>query len=67
MTGGEVIADGEAKKILTDTTLTLSASIVPPQITQIFLGLSDFGVPSDVIDVSEAKRILMGYLRGAGY
>ncbi len=66
MSQGKVIADGEAKKILTDTTLTLSASIVPPQITQIFLGLSEFGLPSDVIDVSEAGRILEDYLRGAG-
>ena len=66
MSEGKVIADGEAKKILTDTTLTLSASIVPPQITQIFLGLSEYGLPSDVIDVSEAERILSDYLRGAG-
>jgi len=65
MTDGKVVADGEAKKILTDTTLTLKASIVPPQITQIFHGLKDFGLPSDVIDVSEAKKILLGYLEEA--
>jgi energy-coupling factor transport system ATP-binding protein len=64
MTDGQVIADGEAKKILTDTTLALRASIVPPQITQIFLGLGEFGLPTDVIDVSEAKRILLDYLEG---
>jgi len=64
MTGGEIVADGEARKLLTDTGLTLRASIVPPQITQIFLGLKDFGLPSDVIDVSEAKRLLLDYLRG---
>jgi len=64
MTGGEIVADGEAKKILTDTALTLRASIVPPQVTRIFLGLKDFGLPSDVIDVSEAKRLLVDYLRG---
>jgi len=65
MTAGKVVADGEAKKILTDTVLTLTASIVPPQITQIFLHLKDFGLPSDVIDVSEAKRILLDYLEEA--
>jgi len=65
MTAGKVVADGEAKKILTETTLTLAASIVPPQITQIFLGLKDFGLPSDVIDVYEAKRILLDYLEVA--
>ena len=64
MTDGQVIADGEAKKILTDTTLALKASIVPPQIAQIFLGLGEFGLPTDVIDVSEAKRILLDYLEG---
>jgi len=64
MTDGKVIADGEAKRILTDTTLALEASIVPPQITQIFLGLGEFGLPTDVIDVSEAKRILLEYLEG---
>jgi len=62
MTEGKIVADGEAKKILTDITLTLTASIVPPQITQIFLGLTDLGLPSDVIDVSEARRILLEYL-----
>jgi len=64
MTDGRVIADGEAKRILTDTTLALKASIVPPQITQIFLGLGEFGLPTDVIGVSEAKRILLDYLEG---
>lgn len=62
MTGGQVIADGDAKSILTNTTLALTASIVPPQITQIFLGLSELGLPSDVIDVPEAKRVLKDYL-----
>jgi len=65
MTGGKVVADGEAKRILTDTTLALTASIVPPQITQIFLGLGELGLPSDVIDVSEAKRVLLDYLEAA--
>jgi len=64
MTDGRVLADGEAKRILTNTTLALEASIVPPQITQIFLGLGEFGLPTDVIDVSEAKRILLDYLEG---
>jgi len=64
MSEGKIVAEGEAKKTLTDTTLTLAASIVPPQITQIFLGLTDFGLPIDVIDVSEAKRILLDYFEG---
>jgi energy-coupling factor transport system ATP-binding protein len=59
MTQGQIVADGEAKKILTDPELALKASIVPPQITQVFLGLARFRLPKDVIDVSEAKKILL--------
>jgi len=65
MREGRIIADGEAKRILTDTTLALEASIVPPQIAQIFHGLTFLGLPSDVIDVSEAKKILVEYFRGS--
>jgi energy-coupling factor transport system ATP-binding protein len=59
MKEGKIIADGEARRILPNTTLALEASIVPPQISQIFQGLSFLGLPPDVIDVSEAKKILV--------
>jgi energy-coupling factor transport system ATP-binding protein len=59
MTQGQIVADGEAKKILTDSELALKASIVPPQITQLFLGLAYLGFPKNVIDVSEAKKLLL--------
>jgi len=62
MNDGKITADGEAKKILTDTELVAQASIVPPQITQIFLGLADLGLPTDLIDVSEARKALVHYL-----
>ena len=52
MKEGKILADGNAKQILTNTSLALEASIVPPQISQIFQGLSFLGFPSDVIDVS---------------
>lgn len=61
MANGKIMADGNAKKILTNCNLALKASIIPPQITQIFLDLTDLGLPTDVIDVSEAKRILLDY------
>ena len=57
------IADGEAKRILTAPSLALEASIVPPQISQIFQGLSFLGFPSDVIDVSDAKKLLVDRLK----
>jgi energy-coupling factor transport system ATP-binding protein len=62
MTDGRVVADGMAETILTDEALVTKASIVPPQITQIFLRLTDFGLPTNVIDVYQARNILHKYL-----
>ncbi len=63
MAEGKIVADGDAKEILTDKELAFKASIVPPQITQIFLGLADFGLPTDIIDVHEAGKILLDFLK----
>jgi len=62
MTGGKIVADGMAEIILTDEALVAKASIVPPQITQIFLRLTDFGLPTNVIDVYQARAVLHKYL-----
>jgi energy-coupling factor transport system ATP-binding protein len=59
MRDGKIIADGEAKQVLTDSITLAEASIVPPQIAQIFLQLRDMHVPEDVIDVYEAEKILL--------
>ena len=59
MQGGKIVADGEAKKILTNPEALAQASIVPPQIAQIFMQLSDMGLPNNVIDVYEAREILL--------
>jgi len=48
---------------LTNQKLVAQASIVPPQITQIFLELADLGLPTNVIDVHEATEILLDRLR----
>ncbi len=64
MTEGKILAEGLAEEILTNQKLVAQASIVPPQITQIFLGLPDFGLPTNVIDVHEARRILLDILEG---
>jgi energy-coupling factor transport system ATP-binding protein len=63
MSQGKILAEGMAEKVLTDPKLVAQASIVPPQITQIFLELADLGLPTDVIDVHEAAKILLGRLR----
>jgi len=62
MSGGKIVVDGRAEEILTNPKLVAQASIVSPQITQIFLGLSDLGLPTNVIDVHEARRILLDFL-----
>ncbi|NWG11688.1 ABC transporter ATP-binding protein [Candidatus Bathyarchaeota archaeon] len=59
MREGKVTIDGEARKVLTNPEVLTQASIVPPQIAQIFLQLSDFGLPKNIIDVYEAHQILL--------
>ena len=63
MREGTILVDGKAQNILTDPEVLAQASIVPPQITKIFLELADLGLPTDVIDVHEATKILLNRLR----
>jgi energy-coupling factor transport system ATP-binding protein len=66
MREGKIIADGEARTILTDQDILTQASIVPPQIAQIFLELRDLNVRLDVIDIYEAQKILLEMLEKSG-
>ncbi|MCK4933599.1 ATP-binding cassette domain-containing protein, partial [Candidatus Bathyarchaeota archaeon] len=59
MSGGEILADGFGKNVLTNIELLTQASIVPPQVTEIFMGIKDLGFPVDIIDLYEAKELLM--------
>ena len=59
MKEGKIVADGEGKKILTDPAVLEMSSIVLPQIAQVFARLSSLGLPKDIIDLYEAKDILM--------
>jgi len=59
MTEGKIVADGVGEKVLSNIERLTEASIVPPQVTQIFMGLTDFGLPTDVIDLYEAREILL--------
>jgi hypothetical protein len=63
MSQGKIVAGGIAEEVLTNQKLVAQASIVPPQITQIFLELADLGLPTDVIDVHEATKILLDRMR----
>jgi energy-coupling factor transport system ATP-binding protein len=62
MLDGKIVADGEARKVLTNPEILTQASIVPPQIAQIFLQLSDLELPKNVIDIYEAQEILLKIL-----
>jgi energy-coupling factor transport system ATP-binding protein len=59
MLNGQIVADGDAGEILTDPIVLERASIVPPQIAQIFINMPGFELPKEVIDVYEAQRIFM--------
>jgi energy-coupling factor transport system ATP-binding protein len=62
MANGRIVTEGDAEETLTDPVLLAQASITPPQITQIFLGLTNSKLPHNVIDVHEARKILVEFL-----
>ncbi len=59
MKEGQIVADGEGKNILTDTDVLARSSIVLPQIAQLFKKLSPLGLTEGVIDIYEAKELLL--------
>lgn len=67
MREGKIVDDGEAARILTNPETLAAASIVPPQIAQIFLELStqlpELELPKDIIDVYKAKEIILKMLK----
>jgi energy-coupling factor transport system ATP-binding protein len=62
MKDGAIVADGEGREILTNPEVLAQSSIVLPQIAQVFLKLEPLGLPKDVIDVYEAKEIVLKHL-----
>ncbi|MGE5554925.1 MAG: energy-coupling factor ABC transporter ATP-binding protein [Methanocella sp.] len=59
MREGRIVADGVGREILTDPAMLEMASIVLPQIAQVFTKLEPLGLPKDVIDIYDAKAMLM--------
>jgi energy-coupling factor transport system ATP-binding protein len=59
MKEGKIVADGEGKEILTNLEAIAQSSIVLPQIAQIFKQLTPLGLPKNIIDIYEAKDILL--------
>ena len=64
MAKGGIIADGPAEKVLTDLELLRRASVNPPEIAKVFLQLSEFGLPGNIINVDEAYSLLARLLGG---
>ena len=62
MKEGTVVADGEGREILTTPEVLSQSSIVLPQIAQIFMKLTPLGLPKNIIDVYEAKEIVLKQL-----
>ena len=58
MAGGNIIADGSVKQIMTNMEAMKKASVAPPEIAKVFSLLSEYGFPSDILDVSEAVNLL---------
>ncbi len=59
MLEGRITADGEGREILSNAEALTQSSIVLPQIAQIFTHLTHLGLPKNVIDIYEAKEILL--------
>jgi len=62
MREGKIVTDGEAREVLTNLEVLTQASIVPAQIAQIFLHLSELELPRNIIDIYEAREILLNIL-----
>jgi energy-coupling factor transport system ATP-binding protein len=59
MREGTIVADGEGREILTNPEVLTQSSIVLPQIAQVFVKLAPLGFPKNVIDVYDAKEIVL--------
>jgi cobalt transport protein ATP-binding subunit len=59
MREGKIMADGEGKEILTKQEVLEQSSIVLPQIAQVFAHLTEYGLPRNIIDIYEAKELLL--------
>jgi len=63
MAEGKIVADGGGREILTNAEVLEQSSIVLPQIAQVFTRLTEQGLPKDVIDIYEAKELLLRILQ----
>jgi energy-coupling factor transport system ATP-binding protein len=65
MAQGKIVADGPAKKIMTDAKDLDICSVAPPEVTKLFAKLANFGFPGDVLGVDEALDLITRKLKVA--
>ena len=65
MAQGKIVADGSAKRIMTDAKDLETCSVAPPEVTKLFTKLARYGFPEDVLGVDEALDLITRKLRGA--
>ena len=63
MAEGKIVADGSAKKIMTDAKSLEACSVAPPEVTKLFSKLSNYGFPEDVLGVDEALDLITRRMR----
>jgi energy-coupling factor transport system ATP-binding protein len=63
MADGKVTADGPIKAIMSDLEKLNYASVAPPEISKVFHGLSQYGLPRDVMNVDEAVNMILAVKR----
>ncbi|MBS7634415.1 ABC transporter ATP-binding protein [Candidatus Bathyarchaeota archaeon] len=59
MANGKIVADGDAKSVLTDPDLIAKSWLLLPEITNVLLNLNDLGFPTNVMDVFEAGDLII--------
>mgnify|MGYP000041111896 CR=1 FL=1 len=66
LSDGRIIADGRAEEILTDPERIDMARLVRPQVPEVLRNLRSLGAPvrTDVLDVEEARDIILSVLGG---
>lgn len=62
---GQIVGDGPAAQILTDSTLVEKSSLVIPQIARLMRKLKEVAPPADIIDAYSARDFLASKLKPA--
>jgi len=65
MAQGKIVADGPAKKIMTNAKDLYICSVAPPEVTKLFAKLVNYGFPGDVLGVDEALDLITRKLKVA--